>query len=61
MFSDAIGKGATALLGLHGASVIEGGLPIVVGGKIIGAIGVGGGTGTEDGKVAAAGLAALGQ
>ena len=38
---------------------IEGGVPIVVGGKIIGAIGVSGGTSDQDGEVAAAALATL--
>jgi uncharacterized protein GlcG (DUF336 family) len=37
----------------------EGGLPIIVDGKIIGAIGVSGGTSDQDGVVAAAALAAL--
>jgi uncharacterized protein GlcG (DUF336 family) len=37
----------------------EGGLPIVVDGKIIGAIGISGGTGQQNGVVAAAGLGAV--
>jgi uncharacterized protein GlcG (DUF336 family) len=37
----------------------EGGLPIVVDGKIIGAIGVSGGTGQQNGVAAAAGLGAV--
>jgi uncharacterized protein GlcG (DUF336 family) len=37
----------------------EGGLPIVLGGKIVGAVGVSGGTGQQDGVVAAAGVAAV--
>jgi glc operon protein GlcG len=58
VFGDLVGKGNNVLLGLHGASVLEGGLPILVGGKIVGGIGVSGGTGPEDGKVAAAALEA---
>lgn len=38
---------------------LKGGLPIVVGGHVIGAIGVGSGTGEQDVTVAEAGLAAL--
>jgi glc operon protein GlcG len=40
---------------------VDGGLPIVVGGKIVGAIGVSGGTSAQDGQVAAAGIAAAGK
>jgi uncharacterized protein GlcG (DUF336 family) len=36
-----------------------GGLPIVVGGKLIGAVGVSGGSGSQDAQVAEAGLAAI--
>ncbi|HSJ39702.1 MAG: heme-binding protein [Xanthobacteraceae bacterium] len=36
----------------------EGGLPIVVNGKIIGAVGASGGTGQQDGLAAAAGASA---
>jgi uncharacterized protein GlcG (DUF336 family) len=39
---------------------VEGGLPIVHEGKLIGAIGVSGVKPTDDGKIAAAGLAAVG-
>jgi uncharacterized protein GlcG (DUF336 family) len=38
---------------------IEGGLPILRDGKIIGALGISGGTAAEDGQIAAAGLAGL--
>jgi uncharacterized protein GlcG (DUF336 family) len=47
------------LLKLPGALPIEGGLPIVVDGKIIGAIGVSGVKSTEDAQIATAGLKAL--
>ncbi len=53
------GGGGLRILGLEGAVPIEGGLPIVVGGKIVGAIGVSNGTGPQDGQVAKAGVAAL--
>ena len=61
VFEDAIGQGGAnlRLLRLTGASPIEGGIPIVVDGKVIGAIGVSGGTAPQDGQVARAGIDAL--
>ena len=47
------------LLDLHGASMLEGGIPIIVGGKLIGAIGASGGTSPQDAQVAQAGIDAL--
>lgn len=47
------------ILKLPGATPIEGGLPIVKDGKLIGAIGVSGVKSTEDAQVAAAGLEAI--
>jgi uncharacterized protein GlcG (DUF336 family) len=58
-FEDNVAGGRVAILGLTGAMPIEGGLPIMVGGKVIGAIGVSGGTSPQDGQVAKAGLDAL--
>lgn len=54
-FEDLIGGGKTAYLTLDGISAIEGGVPIIEDGKIIGAIGVSGGTAAQDGQVAKAG------
>ncbi|MBM4272413.1 MAG: heme-binding protein [Deltaproteobacteria bacterium] len=54
-FEDLIGGGKTAYLTLDGISAIEGGVPIIDDGKIIGAIGVSGGTAAQDGQVAKAG------
>ena len=53
------GGGGLRLLGLQGTNQVEGGLPIVVEGKIVGAIGASGGTGQQDGQAAVAGLNAL--
>ena len=53
------GGAGLRLLVLRHAVPVEGGLPIVVDGKIIGAIGVSGVTSEQDGIVAAAGLAGL--
>ena len=49
------------ILKLSGADPVEGGIPIVVGGKIIGAIGVSGAASEQDAQVAKAGADALGQ
>ena len=53
------GGAGLKVLKLPGALPIEGGLPIVQGGKIIGAIGVSGVKSSEDGQIAAAGLEAI--
>lgn len=60
-FQDGVAAGGEGLriLKLSGSMPIEGGLPIVVGGKIVGAIGVSGVTSAQDGQIAAAGVAAL--
>jgi len=58
-FEDGIAKGRTALLGLRGATPIEGGLPIMVGGKVIGGIGISGANSDQDAAAAQAGLKAL--
>jgi uncharacterized protein GlcG (DUF336 family) len=47
------------LLALAGAVPVEGGVPLIVDGKIVGAIGASGGTSAQDGQVAAAGVAGL--
>jgi uncharacterized protein GlcG (DUF336 family) len=46
-------------LGVPGVVALEGGVPIVVGGKIVGAIGVSGGASSQDAQTAQAGADAL--
>ena len=58
-FEDGIAKGRTALLGLRGATPIEGGLPIMVGGKVVGGLGVSGANSDQDAAAAMAGLKTL--
>lgn len=58
-FEDAVAGGRVAVVTLPGALPIEGGLPIVVDGRMIGAIGMSGGTSAQDGQVAKAALDAL--
>jgi uncharacterized protein GlcG (DUF336 family) len=59
VLEDGLASGRQALLRLGDAIPIQGGLPIVVDGKFVGAIGVSGVTSQQDEQVAAAGLAAL--
>ena len=55
-----IAGGKTAFLAVEGIVPIQGGLPVIAEGKVIGAIGVSGVTSAQDEQVAAAALAALG-
>lgn len=56
-WSEALAGGRLGVLGLPGVVPSEGGLPIVHGDHIIGAIGVSGVQPNEDGQVASAGIA----
>lgn len=60
-FQDVLAGGGAGLriLGLEGASPVEGGLPLVMDGKIVGAIGLSGGTSEQDGVAAKAGADAV--
>jgi glc operon protein GlcG len=59
-FQDVLASGGAGLriLALEGATPVDGGLPLLIDGKIVGTIGVSGGTAEQDGQVAAAGVAA---
>jgi glc operon protein GlcG len=59
-FEDALVGGRQAILSLPGVTPLEGGIPIVVDGKIVGAVGVSGATSPQDGVCAQAGIDALG-
>ena len=61
VFQDTLASGGVGLrvLSLPGAMPVEGGLPVVVEGKVIGAIGVSGGSADQDGSVAKAALDAF--
>jgi glc operon protein GlcG len=58
---DAINGSRPATLSARGFVLMRGGLPIIVGGQIIGAIGVSADTPDHDELIAKAGIAALGQ
>jgi uncharacterized protein GlcG (DUF336 family) len=59
VFEDAVAGGRNAILALHGAMPLEGGVPIISGGKLVGAIGASGGTAQQDGQVAKTGADAI--
>jgi uncharacterized protein GlcG (DUF336 family) len=61
VFQDAVAGGGAGLrmLGLTGAVPVEGGIPLIANGKIIGAVGASGGTSEQDGKTAQAGAAVI--
>jgi len=61
VFQDAVAGGGVGLrvLTLRSANAVEGGIPMTVDGKIVGAIGVSGGAPDQDSACAAAGLATL--
>lgn len=59
VFEDAIAGGRTAILGIEQVLPLEGGVPLVFNGQIVGAIGVSGVTSQQDGVVAKAGADAL--
>ncbi|MDP2981920.1 MAG: heme-binding protein [Candidatus Latescibacter sp.] len=61
VFEDAVAGGRLTLLGVPGATPIEGGLPLMQDGKIIGAIGVSGMSSQQDGQVAKAGADVVGK
>jgi glc operon protein GlcG len=60
-FEDGLAQGGAnlRLLNLKGASMLDGGWPIVIDGKIVGGIGVSGMTGAQDAQIGKAGVDAL--
>lgn len=60
-FQDAVAGGGEGLrvLQLRGATPLEGGIPLVMDGKIVGGIGVSGGAAPQDGQCAKAGADAI--
>ena len=60
VFEDQIRDGRVAALALPGATPLQGGIPLVIDGQVVGAVGVSGNTPQEDEDIAKAGAAALG-
>jgi uncharacterized protein GlcG (DUF336 family) len=61
MLQDVLARGGDGLrvLRLHGAIPVEGGVPLIVGGALVGALGISGGSSAEDEVCAEAGAKAL--
>ena len=57
VFEDQIREGRVAALALPGATPLQGGVPLEVNGRVIGAIGVSGETPQQDEEIAKAGAA----
>lgn len=57
VFEDQVKNGRISALALHGAVALQGGVPILVNGKVIGAIGVSGETPAQDEDIAITGAA----
>jgi glc operon protein GlcG len=61
VFEDRVASGpaGAAVMSLGGVVASEGGIPIVIGGKLVGAIGCSGATGAQDGQACQAGVNAV--
>ncbi len=60
IYEDMINQGRTSFLSAPLQGMLEGGVPIVVDGQVVGAVGVSGVKSSEDAQIAKAGIAALG-
>ncbi len=58
-FEEALAGGRMAILSLPEVLPIEGGIPLIQNGQIVGAVGISGGTGQQDGLVATAAVHAF--
>ncbi len=59
VYADRVLSDTLTFLSIDGLVALQGGLPIIVGGKVIGAVGVSGATSAQDEQVAAAAIAAI--
>lgn len=59
IWDELVSSGKAAYLAMPGVLPVEGGLPFVVEGEVVGAIGISGVKSIEDGQIAQAGVAAL--
>jgi glc operon protein GlcG len=57
---DAVAGGRNVLIAVEGIMPLEGGIPVIVDGRVIGAVGVSGVTSQQDAQVAQAGVTAIG-
>jgi glc operon protein GlcG len=59
LYEEMINAGRTSFLSVPLDSMLEGGVPIIIDGQVIGAVGVSGAKPEQDGQIAKAGIAAL--
>ena len=59
VLEDGVAKGGVELLSFDSVTLVEGGVPIVVNGQVVGAVGVSGVSSEQDGQVAKAGAGAV--
>jgi glc operon protein GlcG len=59
LLEDAVAGGRTAMLAVEGIVPMEGGIPVIVDGQVLGAVGVSGVLSSQDAQVAQAGIDAL--
>jgi len=60
LYEDMINQGRAAFLSAPLDAMLEGGVPIIVDGQVVGAVGVSGVKSSEDAQIAQAGIAAIG-
>ena len=60
VFEESVAGGRAAIMSLSGVVAIEGGVPMLLDGKVVAAVGVSGATSAQDGQVAAAGIVGAG-
>jgi glc operon protein GlcG len=60
IYEDMINQGRNAFLSAPLQGMLEGGVPVIVDGQVVGAVGVSGVKSSEDAQVAKAAIAALG-
>jgi glc operon protein GlcG len=58
-FDSTVTAGRVSVITLDGVVAVEGGVPIIVNGRLLGAVGASGGTSPQDAQVARAGIEAL--
>lgn len=59
LFEDFVNGGLPSFLSTPGITPLQGGVPLIVGGEVVGAVGVSGGSGEQDAGIAASAAAAL--
>jgi glc operon protein GlcG len=60
-FEEVLAGGRQAILGIPGVTPVEGGIPLIIDGKIVGAVGVNGASSPQDSQCAQAGADTLGK